>query len=403
MESLENALRLLLDHAASAADTEELSLADAAGRVCAQDILSPIAVPPFDRSPLDGYAVHSEDLKGASKETPVFLKVIGEADAGCETVFHPARGEALRIMTGAPVPAECDCVIRQELTDEGMDMAAFYAEEKHDANICRKGEDVPEGQVMIRKGERLTPAHLGVIASMGIASVTVFRRPRVALVCTGDELLQPGEAWRFGKIFDSSRTFLSLRLKELGAQVIAADSVPDDPALAAEMLLKTAGQVDLIVTTGGVSVGKKDIMHQVLPLMGAKRLFWKLAMKPGSPTLAAVICGKLMICLSGNPFSASACFETLTAPVLEKLSGAADYDLDRSFTAPLANGFGKKSPNRRLIRARFNGVNISVPENQSNGALASLIGCNCLVDIPAGSGALSGGDPVRVLPMAGKL
>lgn len=403
METLENALRLLLDRTIPVTDTEDCSLAECLGRVCAQDIFSPIAVPPFDRSPLDGYALHSEDLKGASREKPVLLKVIGEADAGCGTVFHPARGEALRIMTGAPVPAECDCVIRQELTDEGMDVAAFYAEEKHNANICWKGEDVTEGQLMIRKGERLTPAHLGVIASMGIAAVKVFRRPRVALVCTGDELLQPGEPWAFGKIYDSSRTLLSLRLTELGASVITADSVYDDPSLAAVKLLAVAEQADLIVTTGGVSVGKKDIMHQVLPLMGAERIFWKLALKPGSPTLCAAIHDKLMICLSGNPFSASACFETLTVPVLEKLSGVENCDPDRSFTAPLANGFGKKSPNRRLIRARFNGTNVSVPESQSNGSLASLIGCNCLVDIPAGSGTLSAGDIVRVLPMLGKL
>ena len=403
METLENALRLLLKHTFPVTDTEECLLSDAMGRVCAQDIKSPIAVPPFDRSPLDGYALHSEDLKGACRERPVRLKVIGEADAGCGTVFHPARGEALRIMTGAPVPAECDCVIRQEQTNEGMDTAEFYAEERHNANICRKGEDVPEGRVMIRKGERLTPAHLGVIASMGIAAVSVFRRPRVALVCTGDELLQPGDPWTFGKIYDASRTFLSLRLTELGAQVITAVSISDVPSLAAHTLLSLAEQADLIVTTGGVSVGKKDIMHQVLPLAGAERLFWKLALKPGSPTLCAVLRGKLMICLSGNPFSASACFETLAVPALEKLSGAEGFDLDRSFTAPLANGFGKKSPNRRLIRARYNGASVTIPENQSNGSLSSMIGCNCLVDIPAGSGELTSGEPVRVLPMRGKL
>ena len=163
------------------------------------------------------------------------------------------------------------------------------------------------------------------------------------------------------------------------------------------MLREAADQADLILTTGGVSVGRKDIMHQVLPLMGAERLFWRVAMKPGSPLLCGVYQGKLMICLSGNPFAALACFEVFVRPVLDALSGLAEAGL-RRVRAQLRGSFGKASPGRRLIRARFDGAQVLLTgDNHSSGSLATMIGCNCLIDIPAGSGALRDGDEVEII------
>lgn len=397
MESLENALNLLLGRARREAEMDRLPLLDALGRVTAEDLVSPMAVPPFDRSPLDGYAIRCADIAGASKEHPAVLTVIGEAFAGCGESFEVLPGQALRIMTGAPVPPSCDGVIRQEDTDLGMDTVQIYAPVRSGRNICRRGEDVAEGTLLVKAGEVLTAAHLGVLASVGVAQVKVMRRVRVALLCTGDELTQPGENLSFGKIYDSSRTLLTARLRELGAEVLTVDSVPDEPEKVASLLSDAAREADLLITTGGVSVGKKDIMHRVLPIMGAERLFWQVAMKPGSPLLAGAYDGKLLICLSGNPFAAMACFELFAKPVLLQLAGCADV-LPRRITVPMADDFDKASPGRRLIRAKVDERGVTLGQvNHSSGALSGVIGCNALVDIPAGSPALKAGDRVEAV------
>lgn len=396
METLESALRLLLEHASPVRETEALPLMEALGRVAAQDIVSPMDVPPFDRSPLDGYCLHSEDIADASRENPVELKVIGEACAGCGERFYVERGQALRVMTGAPVPTQCDCVIRQEDTDEGMDAVHMYASVPTGRNICRAGEDVSKGALMVRAGEKLTAAHIGVLSSLGITQVQVRKRVRAALLCTGDELVQPGQELTFGKIYDANRAVLTLRLQELGVDVTALESEADEPQTVADTLCAAAKEVDILITTGGVSVGKKDIFHKVLPLMGAQRLFWKIAMKPGSPLLCAEYEGKLMICLSGNPFAALACFEVFARPVLLKMVGEVVCELPR-VRARLQNAFPKKSPGRRLIRARFDGEGVTLPDNHSSGSLAGAIGCNCLIDIAAGTDVLAAGQEVEII------
>lgn len=397
METLESALALLIEHTAPVREVECVPLLGALGRVCAQEVASPIDVPPFDRSPLDGYALHSADIAGATREHPARLTVIGEACAGCGERFAVGRAQALRIMTGAPVPPECDCVIRQEDTDEGMETVQVYAAVGAGKNICRAGEDVARGTAMARPGEVLTSAHIGVLASLGVTQVKVYRRVRIALLATGDELAQPGEPLTFGKIYDSNRAVLTARLAELGAEAHVLESCPDEPQAVADALQAAAREADVLITTGGVSVGKKDIMHRVLPLMGARRLLWKVAMKPGSPLLCAEYAGKPVICLSGNPFAALACFEVFAVPVLRRLGGQADW-ASRRVRARLCGSFEKASPGRRLIRARLEGGCVTLTgNNHSSGSLAEMIGCNCLIDIPAGSGPLSGGDEVEVL------
>ncbi len=397
MESLESALKMLLEHAGTPTETQELPLLEALHRVAAEDVTSPVAVPPFDRSPLDGYALHSEDIAGASREHPARLRVIGEACAGCGEVFHPARGEAVRVMTGAPVPKECDCVIRQEDTDEDMDWAEMYAPVGHGKNICWAGEDLTLGAVLVHAGEKLTATHLAVLASAGVTRVKVYRRVRVALLCTGDELVQPGQPLPFGKIYDSNRTALTARLMELGAELVELGEAPDDPAQVVALLKDAAARADVILTTGGVSVGKKDIFHQVLPLMGAERLFWRVAMKPGSPLLCGMYAGKLLICLSGNPFGALCCFEVFAVPVLKRLGGYRDV-ASRRVRTRVRGSFPKASHGRRLIRAAFDGTAVTpAAGNHSSGSLSANIGCNCLIDIPAGTGPLQANDEVEVI------
>lgn len=397
MESLESALALLMERVHPVERTEYAPLHALLGRVAAEDVAAPMQVPPFDRSPLDGYALRGADIAGASREHPARLRVIGEACAGCGERFAPGPGEALRVMTGAPVPAGCDCVVRQEDTDLGMDRVEVYAAVPAGRNVCRAGEDVRLGDVLLHRGERITSAHIGVLASLGITGAKVYAPVRAALLCTGDELCQPGEELPFGKIYDANRAVLSARLSELGVSLASPDSAQDDPETVAQALRKAAEHCDVLLTTGGVSVGKKDIFHQVLPLLGAERLFWKVAMKPGSPLLCGVYEGKLLICLSGNPFAALACFEVFAVPVLRRLAGETRAALRRA-QGTLTGDFPKESKGRRLIRARMEGDRVTLTgANHSSGSLATMIGCNCLIDIPAGTGPLHTGDRVEVI------
>lgn len=397
METLESALALLMERVQPVARTEYAPLQTLLGRVAAEDVAAPIQVPPFDRSPLDGYALRGADIAGASREHPARLQVIGEACAGCGEVFSPGPGQALRVMTGAPVPASCDCVVRQEDTDLGMETVAVYAAVPAGRNVCRAGEDVRLGDVLLHRGERITSAHIGVLASLGVTGVKVYAPVRAALLCTGDELRQPGEALPFGKIYDANRAVLSARLTELGVSLASPASREDDPEAVAQTLRQAAEHCDIMLTTGGVSVGKKDIFHQVLPLLGAERLFWKVAMKPGSPLLCGLYQGKLLICLSGNPFAALACFEIFAAPVLRRLAGETHVELRRA-EGVLQDDFPKESKGRRLIRARVEGERVRLTgANHSSGSLATMIGCNCFIDIPAGAGPLHAGDRVEVI------
>lgn len=397
IHTLESALKVLLDNAERIDRKVRVPLADALGRITAEDIYSPMAVPPFDRSPLDGYALHSEDLQGASKDNPALVQVIGEVCAGCADEFFPARGEAVRIMTGGQIPVGCDCVIRQEDTDEGMDTAKIYASVRKNQNICYRGEDVSEGFLITRAGECMTSAHIGVLASLGIGQIFVQDKVRVAFLSTGDELLQPGEVLSRGKIYDANRALISARLSELGVHANVLSSAKDEPEHVAALLVEAAIEADVIITTGGVSVGKKDIMHNVLPLMGAERLFWQVDMKPGSPLLCGLYGGKLVICLSGNPFAALACFELFAKPVLARLAGLVQ-PVNRRIRATLDGSLLKKSPTRRLVRAYFDGQCVKLKgSNHSSGSLAAMIGCNCLIDIEAGHGELMHGDDVEIV------
>lgn len=397
METLESALALMLSQAQTVRETEDVSLSAALGRVAAQDVLAPVQAPPFDRSPLDGYCLHSGDIAAASPESPARLSVVGEACAGCTERFHVPEGCALRVMTGAPVPPECDCVVRQEDTDEGMNTVRVFRPVGHGKNVCYAGEDVARGDCVLHRGEAVTAAHIGVLASLGVTRVTVYRRVRAVLLSTGDELVQPGQMLTYGQIYDANRAVLTARLAELGVEAMALDSAEDEPETVARLLEEAARSADVLITTGGVSVGKKDIMHRVLPCMGARRLFWKVAMKPGSPLLCGVYQDRLMICLSGNPFAALACFEVFASPVLRKLAGQTEVSLRRG-KGRLTGGFPKASPGRRLIRARCEGDCVHLTgSNHSSGSLFSMIGCNCLIDIPAGSGPLQEGDEVEVI------
>ena len=386
--NLERAIELLTAHVNPIAETEDVTLLEAVGRVAATDYVATFDNPPFDRSPLDGYALKSS-------ETPGAFKVIGEECAGDFFTGEVKSGEALRIMTGAAMPKGSDCVIRQE--DVELDGENIFVRQRlrHHENYCFAGEDIKAGALLVAKDTTLTAAHVAILASQGVAEVKVYRRARIAIASTGDELIQPGTELSAGKIYNSNLYLLAARLIEMNFTPKILYNLPDDADTCAERIYSLRDELDLLITTGGVSVGKKDIMHDVVKKVG-ERIFWRVLMKPGAPVIGWT-CGRFLgVALSGNPFAAYATFELLTRPVLAKLTRRADILYSRGH-GTLADDFPKKSPGRRFIRAQVKGDKIFLPSRHDSGALYSAVGCNALVDIAAGTDKLSAGAEVETI------
>ena len=395
--TLKQAQELLLAKTETVRDTEEISLWEGGGRTLAEDIFAGQDQPPFARSPLDGYAVRSGDIAGASKERPARLSVIDEVDAGQVSGMRVEKGTAIRIMTGAPVPEGADCIVRQEDTDYGEEKVEVYREVGAYENYCFAGEDYRAGTQVLEKGTKLGAKELGTLASLGREKVRVFRRVRAAVLTTGDELVLPGEERKPGKIYDANLYTMATRLTALGAEVIRKGRTGDKPEEAAAWIREAGEKADIIVTTGGVSVGKKDIMHEVLKLLDCERIFWKIAIKPGMPTLCAQYGGKLLICLSGNPFGAAVNLELLVRPVLAKMAGRKAPELLR-LSAVSESEFPKRSGVTRYVRAFYEEGKVRIPEgSNASGILSSMCGCNCLIEIPAGTAALKKGDRVWIV------
>ncbi len=371
---------------------EALPLERSLGRTLAADVTAPLDQPPFDRSPLDGYALRSADTAGACREHPAVLEVTDTLYAGDEANIPVKPGQAVRIMTGAMLPPGCDCVVAQEDTDLGSPVRVFAPVEPRQNYVCQ-GEDYRKDSLLLKAGARLDAAALGVLASAGLTEAEVCRRPRVGLLTTGDEVVSPGTPRPAGKIYGSNQILLAARLAELGFETETAHR-GDDPAAVAEAMRELLKTCDLLITTGGVSVGDRDIFHQALPLLGAERVFWRVDLKPGTPAMYSVYGGKPILSLSGNPFAAAATFELLARPLLAALSGE---DGPQWAEGVLDTPFPKASPRRRFVRGKYSNGHITLPEGHSSGLLSSLVGCSCLAELPAGSPPAEVGARVRVL------
>lgn len=399
MESitLEQAVKLLEQNTKIITEIENIPLLHASGRILAKDMEASFDNPSFDRSPVDGYACRAADTAHASKDTPVRLEVVREIDAGQYSTEEIKKGQAVRIMTGAAIPPGCDCCIRQEDTDYGEEQVCIYRQEKPWGNYCFRGEDFKKGDVLLKKGTRLTFVEAGILAGMGCTEVPVFRLPRAAVFTTGDEVVLPGQPLPPGKIYNSNQALLTARLLDFGVELTYVKSIPDNPPAMAEALVQASADVDLIFTTGAVSVGKKDIMHEALAQIHAERVFWRVLAKPGMPTLFSVYEGVPVLSLSGNPFGVAVMAELMARPILGKMKQDDSLSLVR-VKGTLAHAFEKPSKGRRFIRAFWEQGVFHLPSGlQSNGVLASMAGCNCLIDIPAGTPALKEGDAVEAV------
>ncbi|WP_010256453.1 gephyrin-like molybdotransferase Glp [Treponema primitia] len=400
---LEAALELLLARTIPIEEILRLPLIKARGLVTGKTILAPLDNPPFDRAPLDGFAFRSEDTAGASEANPARLHIAGVVYAGSVHDAPLLPGEALRIMTGAPMPAGSDAMLpKEDVSEKEKAVLVFRPVKKHENYIFR-GEDIRKGQLLIREGEGLDFIRLGLLAGLGLAEVPVFRPPEIGILCTGDELVPPGAPLPPGKIYNNNGILLSTRLEELGFHPRLLPVAADEPETAAAEIRAHMEDLDLLISTGGVSVGDRDIMRDVFTLLGAEQLFWRMTFKPGSAILCGVYRKKLLICLSGNPFAAMANLELLVRPVLAKLAQRPDLET-RRLRARLISPFPKQSGTRRFIRARLEPKRgdeefplISLPEGHSSGHMLSLLSCNCFVDIPAGSAALPAGSVVNVV------
>ena len=383
--SVEQAMEQILQYTPVINETEEVELNKAGGRILAQDMVAEFNNPPFDRSPVDGYACKAEDLAGASSEHPVKLKVMEEIDAGQYSERAVEHGQAVRIMTGAAIPKGCDCCIYQERTNYGEDFVEIYTEQKQWDNYCFAGEDFKKGTTLLKKGTHIGYVEAAVLAGMGAAKVPVYRQPKIVLLTTGDEVVEPGKPLLAGKIYNSNMTMLSARMRELGIEPFYMEAVKDDPQIMAEKLKEAAKQADMIITTGGVSVGKKDIMHESLRLINAERIFWRVKMKPGMPTLFSVYESEPgrkvpVISLSGNPFGVAVTVELLIRPALEKMMQNPAIGL-KEVAGEMADDFVKGIKGRRFIRAYWENGKFHLPNGlHSNGVLSSMAGCNCLID-----------------------
>lgn len=370
---LEEALSLVKAHTGTIAETEEVPLSDALGRILAESVTADMDQPPFARSPLDGYALIAADTAGATKENPARLTVAGRVVAGGVFDKKICRGQAVRIMTGAPISPGADCVIRQEDTDWGEETVAVYRELSACDNYCRAGEDFARGDLLLEAGTKIGAVELGILASAGTERVRVRRIPRVAVLTTGDELVMPGEKRGPGKIYNSSLFVLAGRLRELGIEP-AAGHLQDDEEAAAIRIKELAEETDLILTAGGVSVGERDIMHGALAGLLARPVFWRIRIKPGMPVIFSMVDKTPVLSLSGNPYGSFAHFEVLARPLLAHLTGCGQYGPQRE-SAVMGEDFGKNTSVRRLVRGRVTSGIVSLPRGlHDSGVLGTTAG-----------------------------
>lgn len=379
-------------------ETERVPLVRAAGRVLARDLAAGENVPPFDRSPYDGYAFRSADSQSASRESPVTLRILEEIPAGGVSHVPVTEGTAVKVLTGAPIPPGADAVTMFEKTEFTAETVTIFHAARSGENIVRTGEDVQKGAILAKAGTAIDAGLAGTLASQNIPQPEVYRIPRVGLISTGSELVDVGEQLPPGKIYNSNQYTFAAVLDKLGCEVAYTAMAGDCTGAIRDRILEALEICDLLILTGGVSVGDYDLTPAAMELAGAEVLLRGVDLKPGMACAYAVKDGKLLCGLSGNPASSLTNFYAVACPAVRKLCGLAEY-LPREITVTLSDGFSKKSPSTRLLRGRLDlshgTVRMSLPKDQGNVVLSSTIGCDVMAVIPAGSGPVNAGTELK--------
>ena len=385
MINVDEALKKILHSVPVKQDVETILFSDSYGRILAQNIISALNVPQTDNSAMDGYAVISRDIKDSTSGKPAILKIAGEVQAGGKNLSRPLQnGSAIRIMTGAHIPEGADAVIPFEDTEESGDMVKILKPVKKTENIRFAGEDIRAGDTILIKGTPIDSSHIGLIASINCTEVSVYKKPDVSIISTGDEIIEPGSLDVYGKTVNSNSYVLINEVKKTGGNPsyfgIAKDRFDE-----IKNIIEKALTGDIVICTGGVSMGRYDFIPDVLKSLGAEIIVHKIAIKPGKPVLFCKVKDKLFFGLPGNPVSVMVSFIEFVRPAILKLSGAMEF-YKPVVKAVLKETIHKEAGRRHFLRGIFtiaDGVfYVSTTGNQRSDIMNSMAAANCLIIIP---------------------
>lgn len=378
---------------------EKVHILDALNYVLAENIFSGMNIPPFDRSPLDGYAYKSEDTKNATKENPMTLEVIDHINAGYVSNKVVNEGQAIRIMTGAKIPDGANVIIRYEDTEFDNKKVKIFTHLEENKNIIKMGEDLLKGQLALSKGTIIGPAEVGILSTLGKEYIEIFSRPKIAILSTGDELVDIDEEITEGKIRNSNSYMIASQVKMLGIEPKILGSCRDEIDECLNLLKDALEDSDIIITTGGASVGDADIIKEVFKGLGAEILFWRVKVKPGTPIVVAKINNKFLFGLSGNPAAAFITFEQFVRPMIIKMMGKDNINLMK-IDSTLESEFTKVSGQNRYVRAftyiKNGQYYTKLPDKHSSSVLSSMSGMNSIFLVPAGSEPYTKGTRIKV-------
>jgi molybdopterin molybdotransferase len=376
-------------------ETQTVKIENAWHRTLAADILSPMNVPPHDYSSMDGYAMRHADLGGTQNR----LKKIGTSFAGRAFEGTVGAGECVRIMTGATIPAGSDTVVQQERARVDGDYIEFGAGHKSGENIRRTGEDIRQGAVVLARGQKLGAAEMGLLASLGFAEVSVFRKLKIAIFSTGDELVKPGNPLASGQIYDSNRYSLIGMLNDLGADILDMGSIKDDKEALRQAFTIASNEADVVITSGGASVGDADYVKQLLDEMG-EVVFWKIAMKPGRPMAYGKIGKAHFFGLPGNPVAVMVTFLQFVRNALWVVMGQQaerTYTLKAALTDRIKKAPGRTEFQRGILSQSADGTwQVQTTGDQGSGILSSMSRANCFIVLPVEQGNVEPGSVVEV-------
>ncbi|BCC31807.1 molybdopterin molybdotransferase MoeA [Bacillus cereus] len=385
-------------------EVEEVSITESYGRILGEDVISDHDVPHFDRSPYDGFAIRAEDTKEANQENAIEFEVIGEIGAGSVFTEKVGSFQAVRIMTGAAIPADCNAVVMLELTEGFEKNGKTYMKLKrpfHSGdNVSCKGEDIKQNQVLVQKGAVINPGVAALLAMFGYSNVKVVKQPVVGIVTTGSELLEVHESLQPGKIRNSNSYMIAAQIKKAGGKVRYYGQLADELDACFTAVQSAIDEVDILITTGGVSVGDYDYLPAIYERLQANVLFNKIAMRPGSVTTVAEVDGKLLFGLSGNPSACYVGFELFVHPVIKTYLYAKEPYVYRA-DAILQKDFPKPNPFTRFVRAKVtivDGALHAMPVGlDKSSAVSSLADANAFIVLPGGTRGFEAGMKVSVL------
>jgi molybdopterin molybdotransferase len=373
-----------------APQVERISLTESAGRILAEPVISPLDLPAFDNSAMDGYAVRAADIRTAKADAPVRLRLKGRIAAGEAFSGELSPGECLRLFTGAPIPSGADAVVMQEDTRVEGDVVHIYAAAQPGENIRFQGEDVRRGATLAETGTEISPGLIGLLGAVGLGEVRVGRRPTVGLLATGSELQEAGQPLAAGQIYESNRALLAPLIARAGGVPIAYPLIRDSLEATRTALEQAFRDCDIVISSGGVSVGEMDFVKAAFESLGGKLQFWRVAIRPGKPFVFGTLGGKYLLGLPGNPVSAFVTFLLLSRPALRRWQGAREVSLPPQpgiLAEPLTN-FGER---RHFLRVRVAADGkVHSAGKQASHALASLAVADGLVDLPAGANLAAG-------------